>query len=443
MGLGNRQIVDTELGGARVVVMGLGRFGGGVGVTRWLVQRGARVLVTDLAGEERLKDSIEALGPLVRDGAVRLRLGVHRKEDFVGCDLVVANPAIARPWENRFLRASRSAGVAITTEIQIAIDVLSAREARLIGVTGSAGKSTVSAMIGHAMCATGERAVVGGNLGGSLLERMEEIETGQWVVLELSSAMLHWIERLELGVGVVTSFSPNHLEWHASIEHYRDSKRRLLGAIRGGGSAVLGPGVGDWKTPEGVGRVEVDAGDRVGGLATIGAHNEGNGAIARCAVVAAMGSDAARVEEALRGFGGLAHRLQVVGERDGVRFICDSKATTPEATCLAVEAVGEPARVHLIVGGADKGASMEAICELSTRLAGMYAIGATAGAIGDGLDGVVQSGTLGAAFDEIRRRARPGDTVLLSPGCASWDQFANYEQRGEAFIALAREWIER
>ena len=437
----------THLEGKRVVVMGLGRFGGGVGVVRYLVGQGARVLVTDLASDESLQESLGGLEPLIRDGAVLLRLGEHREQDFRDCDLVVASPAVPLPWDNRFLNAALDADVPITTEVQIAIDQLTARGARFIGVTGSAGKSTTASMIAHALREVGEPAIAGGNLGGSLLDYEHEFTPGQWVVLELSSAMLHWIERLELQAGVVTSFSPNHLDWHGSLEDYLASKKRLIDRITQRGTLVLGPDVQSWESPAGVERRVVNAGDAVHGLAMIGDHNELNAAMARATVEAVCSAPSEMIECGLRSFEGLPHRLQVVGTRDGVRFVCDSKATTPEATLRGVEAVGEESRIHLIAGGYDKGVSLEPIVCLGPRLAGLYGIGATAdqvaGTATSGGSGCSVVGTLKRAFEEFLPRVREGDTVLLSPGCASWDQFDNYEQRGEAFIALAKEWIER
>ncbi len=432
-----------HLDGKRVVVMGLGRFGGGVGVVRWLVGRGARVLVTDQASEESLEESVQCLEPLIRHGAVSLRLGEHREQDFQECDLVVANPAVPRPWENRFLRAAGDAGVAVTTEIQIAIDQIARRGARCIGVTGSAGKSTTASMIAHALGGLAEKAIAGGNLGGSLLECEHEIISGQWVVLELSSAMLHWIERLEVQVGVVTSFSPNHLDWHGNLEHYAESKKRLLGMVASGGTVVLGPDVRGWEPTASTRRCEIDEEAGLRDLAMLGDHNHLNAAMAREAVSAVCDSSRDSIDQSLRSFEGLAHRLQVVGERDGVRFVCDSKATTPEASVLGVQAVGDTSRIHLIAGGYDKGVSLEPIVRMKESLAGLYGIGATGEEIAGAAAGSVHAGTLERAFAVITSRVREGDTVLLSPGCASWDQFDNYEQRGEAFIALAKGWIER
>ena len=237
--------------GQRVTVMGLGRFGGGVGVARFLAKRGADVLVTDLSPPDKLADSIAKLQPLIDAGQVTLRLGEHNVSDFTTCDCVVVNPAV--PPNNRFLRAAHAAGIPITTEIRLLVERLPNR-LRTIGVTGSAGKSTVTAMIGHVLekefAGEGEstpsrqdaktprkkrKVWVGGNIGGSLLEKIDEIGEDDWVVLELSSFML---ERLRdqpdapgvanekcrgrgrgwsPHIAVVTNISENHLDWHGSM----------------------------------------------------------------------------------------------------------------------------------------------------------------------------------------------------------------------------------
>jgi UDP-N-acetylmuramoylalanine--D-glutamate ligase len=237
-----------ELSGKRVTVMGLGRFGGGAGVSRWLCQQGARVVITDMKTEEQLGDAVGDVADLVADGSATLRLGRHDRSDCTATDLVIANPAVPMPWSNEFLLAAAEAGVAINTEVGLLIERLPSRE-RVIGITGTVGKSTTTAMAVHAIRALGLLAVVGGNLGGSLLGELAAITPETRVVLELSSAMLYWIERVQKWsphVAVVTNFSENHGDWHGHIEHYRRSKQALLanqgpraGSRRGDGVAAV------------------------------------------------------------------------------------------------------------------------------------------------------------------------------------------------------------
>lgn len=446
--------------------MGLGRFGGGLGVTRWLAQRGATVLVTDLADEQRLAGPLEDLRPLIDAGAVSLALGRHDERDLDGADLLVANPAVPTPWRDHFLNAARACGIPITTEIRLAVEHLPRRQ-DVIGVTGSAGKSTTAAMAAHVLRAAGARPILAGNIGGSMLDHLDDLSPGRPIVLELSSAQLHWLgpegarddpaaQPWSPGVAAVTNITPNHLDWHGSIEHYRNAKLNILRAQRPGDRALLGdPALVDplrGAAPPGV-RIDCPgtAGREDLRLAIPGAHNRLNARLALALAAALIDRAPADLAPFLASFGGLPHRLEFVGASPaGVRVYNDSKSTTPEAAALAVAAFDEPGeigapRVRLICGGYDKDIDLGPMIDAAARCASVHTIGATAQAITHAVAAaggrVEHAAILDSAVRSAADSARPGDVVLLSPGCASWDQFEHYAARGGRFAELARQII--
>jgi UDP-N-acetylmuramoylalanine--D-glutamate ligase len=447
--------------------MGLGQFGGGVGTTQWLAAKGARVLLTDTASRAKLARSLEALQPLIDRGAVHLRLGEHRLEDFESADLVVANPAVARPWENEFLLAARASGVPVTTEIRLCVDQLN--RARTVAVTGSAGKSSTSAMLAHLLQLQHEGARLGGNIGGSMLGDLPAHQ--EWTVLELSSAMLWWLGQgaawagkapWSPAVAVLTNLAPNHVDWHGSLDHYYRSKADIRAGQRAGDTFVSLFGFEQPAAAAGAQRVcarawwhwaEQPTHDALQLLLeqielplAPGKHQRRNARLAILAAEAAIQSqdntpecDAqlrAQMIGALRQFRALPHRLEFVGEFRGLKCFNDSKSTTPDATLLAVAAFPEPKRIHLIAGGYDKKVDLSAIKQLAPLLAGLYAIGTTAPLLA--ASPADACGTLENAVKRAAERAQPGDVLLLSPACASMDQFVNYEARGEAFSQLVR-----
>ncbi len=455
-----------DLTGQRVTVMGLGRFGGGVGVARYLVKQGADVLVTDLLKREELADSLAKLDGLPID----FRLGEHNVSDFTTCDLLVANPAV-KP-DNRFLRAATAAGIPITSEIRLLVEALPNR-LRTIGVTGTAGKSTTTAMIGHILRkfypqppalpgdqskATAPRVYVGGNIGGSLLDKLDEIGPDDWIVLELSSFMLHGLRENKHAsrgrgwsphIAVVTNISPNHLDWHGTFDAYLADKQVILDyQDPEHDKAVLGPSLHnqlDHQVCDMRFREEADeSANPPIDLLLPGRHNQLNATLA-CDTCECAGMDWIESAQTLADFPGLPHRLQFVDEHNGVRFYNDSKCTTPEAAKLAIDSF-DPNTVHIILGGYDKGSDLKPLAEYTAKqCAGIYTIGATGDTIENAANdaspnaAVVGCDDLELAVREAVSRAKPGEVVLLSPACASWDQFDNYEQRGDRFIALVKE----
>ncbi|MHC4809966.1 MAG: Mur ligase family protein [Planctomycetota bacterium] len=437
--------------GMRAVVMGLGRFGGGLGATRWLLKHGAsHVTVSDRADAEALAGPLAVLAPLVASGAVTLELGGHRPETIAGTDLLIVNPGVPRPWADPHITAAVEAGVRITTEIELACQRLDRR--RTIAITGTTGKSTTASLTAHLLRASGRRCHLGGNIGGSMLEMLDAIEPGDAVVLELSSFQLHWLGDERPGatpgvgfsphVAAWTNFTPNHLDWHETLEHYRRSKQVIHRFQRPEEGDVLVRGEAVPPLPEDV------------PLALPGRHNRRNAALAVAIVAAATGEDPATLASRLAGATALPDRLQPVRRIDvpgrpagpPILFINDSKCTTPEGVPLAVESLTEDAggaeHIHLIAGGYDKGSPVDAIAALAPSLGSFAAIGAVgprlldaAAAAGAAADRLVDAGTVEAAVDAAWSRVRQAGRgiVLLSPGCASWDQFADYRQRGRRF----------
>lgn len=442
----------------RVVVMGLGRFGGGVGVTRFLAARGASVLVTDKEPADALRKSVAQLADLPGTGAgpgVEFRLGEHRESDFASADLVVVNPAVD-PRGNPYLQAAIKAGVPLTSEIRLLIGALPRPREQTLGITGSAGKSTTTAMTAHILrrALGDDRVHVGGNLGGSLLGDLDRIRPDDRVVLELSSFMLEDMrvagERWSPHVAVMTNITENHLDRHGTFEALTLAKQELLEHQRQEDHAVLGrPIPFDLIHPKTTRLWWLDGLDTMAGhpvpkLVIPGEHNVIN---ARLAVEAAActGIDRYVAARTLEDFPGLTHRLQFVAEHGSgsgsVRYFNDSKATTPEAAELALRSF--PAGVvHVVLGGYDKKSDLTGLARFARQHAqAIYTIGATGDALAsaaesaEGTADVVRCGTLDKAVESAVQRVRQGDVVLLSPGCASWDQFENFEARGAAFVA--------
>ncbi|MFG0294059.1 MAG: Mur ligase family protein [Phycisphaerales bacterium JB050] len=449
-----------DLSGQRVTVMGLGRFGGGVAVTRYLAALGADILVTDLAKPETLSDAISELQPLIDRTQVTLRLGEHNVSDFTTCDLVIANPAVPKPWDNRFLRAAAAASIPITTEIRLSIERIPTA-ATVVAVTGSAGKSTTAAMAAHALEKSWQRGrvVFAGNIGRSLLH--EDLSPDDCIVLELSSAQLHWLGPNSLtgepaplvpDAAVFTTLSKNHIDWHGSFEHYRKSKHWLAAITREHGGAIMA----SEQAAEAFGFDSHTPPSDDLELALPGQHNRANASLAFAAAshVLSTCNQPAPGSSVLGDFAGLPHRLELVTDTQiaGGRFRAfnDSKCTTPDGVRLAVDAFDQPdeigaSRIWLIAGGYDKGTDPTPIAMAGARCARVFCIGDTGATIAASIQ--QQGGTaivaetldraVAQAIAQIRDSNGPG-VLLLSPGFASWDQFANYEKRGEVFAEAVK-----
>lgn len=459
----------NDFAGKRVLVMGLGRFGGGIGVTRWLCDQGASVTVTDLAAEDDLAESLVAL-----DGYdVSYHLSGHDERDLEVCDLLVVNPAVNKHKSEFFLQA-KELGVPWTSEMNLFLERC---RGQIVGVTGSVGKSTTTAMIGEILQAATNhhdwpygRVWLGGNIGKSLLDDLSEITERDVVVLELSSFQLEDAAEIRRSpnIAVVTNIRENHLDRHGTLEAYAAAKATIL-KYQSQDDWLIVPfesGVDllpqGWENKLRLWRFGVDVEtnrvrwERPGeagrktetvavSLSIPGRHNLENAAAA-LAVARVLGVGDADSLKALSGFHGLPHRLELVCERDGIRYYNDSKATTPEAAMTSLKAFD--GGVVVLVGGSDKGTSFDAMGRsLAERAKGVVCMGDTGPKIAAALEAArggerpkaMTVESFEDAMDAARSMASAGDVVLLSPGCASFDWFRNYEERGELFRTLATE----
>ncbi len=417
----------------RVLVMGLGRFGGGAAAARWFRERGHPVLVTDLSDEKKLKESIAAIAPL----GVELRLGGHDEADFDTADIVVVNQAV--PFEHPLVQRARARGKEIVTELGLTLRLL---QGPIVGVTGTKGKSTTSALLAAMLQASGRPVALGGNIGRPLLNEAERLSPGTIAVLEISSFQLAWLEHddFALTAAVITNVTGDHLDRHPTFGHYAASKRRLVESVRPGGAVVLREedevcrsfaahtrGRVTWFGESRPPPVALDD------LKLAGRHNRWNAAAAAHAALAA-GATPEGCRAAIRDFRPLRHRLESLRTGGPVEFVDDSIATTPDAAAAAVASFGRP--VILLTGGRDKGLDWAPLVRAADRAKAVIAYGET----GPLLHTRIPASQLRPTFDAAVRRAlelaQPGDVVLLSPGFASYDEFPGFDARGDRFREL-------
>jgi UDP-N-acetylmuramoylalanine--D-glutamate ligase len=338
-----------------------------------------------------------------------------------GVDVLVKSPGV--PGDRPLVVAARERRIPVWSEVELGYRWLAPTGTKFVGVTGTNGKSTTTALLRAIFEAAGRDVAVAGNIGVALTS----VEHADWVVCELSSFQLEDVHELSCDVAVLLNLEPDHLDRYASFDEYRDAKLRIFERAR---ARVVPRGLG----LEGI---EFSADDPLPAEPLIrGVHNRENAAAATAAARAAgIGDDA--IAEALRTFPGIPHRLELVAEHDGIRYVNDSKATNVAAALRGLAAYAEEP-VHLILGGSPKGEDFAPLAAaIGPNVRSVHLIGAEGPRIGEVVAGDVD-GTLGAAVAHAEQLAERGDVILLSPACASYDQFANFEERGEAFRALAQ-----
>jgi UDP-N-acetylmuramoylalanine--D-glutamate ligase len=338
-----------------------------------------------------------------------------------GVDVLVKSPGV--PGERPLVVLARERGIPVWSEVEFAFRLLP-DGTRFVGVTGTNGKTTTTELLGAILRVAGRDVAVAGNVGTPLAS----VRAADWVVCELSSFQLEDVETLACDVAVLLNLEPDHLDRHGTLEAYRDAKLRIFERAR---VKVVPAGIG-------LDGIEFAADDPLPAEPLIrGAHNRENAAAATTAARAAgIGDDA--IAEALRTFPGVPHRLEVVAEADGVRFVNDSKATNVAAARRGLDAYADE-RVHLILGGSLKGEDFAPLAAaIGANVASIHLIGEAAGELGRLIPAAHDDRTLERAVGHALAEARAGDVILLSPACASYDQYEDFEQRGEEFRRLSR-----
>lgn len=453
----------ADLYGRSALVLGLAR--SGVAAARFLADAGAVVTAYDRRGSDALAEAVAALG----DRPIELQLGVADDvaQGLIGAaDLLVTSPSISpsfpttEPWLREALRNAESRGMELVSEVEL---FLRLTRARILAVTGTKGKTTTTALLGSILEAADLPYVVGGNIGEPLVERSDSLDDGTWAVLELSELQLPTISR-GADIAVYTNILADHLDRHGSLEAYRAVKARLGElTVERRGSVVLnaddagcrdlgtrldgdlhwygrssgsddGPRPEAWEANGGL----VLAGDPLMRLADVplpGAHMRSD-VLAAALAARLAGADAAAIASAIRTFAGVPHRLETIAVRGGVRWVNDSQATIPAAAEAALEAFA-PSPVILIAGGQGKGLDYGAFADaIANRAGAVILIGETA----DELERLIadrvpvrRAASMDEAVSLAAEAAKPGDVALLSPAAASFDMFADYAARGEAF----------
>ncbi|MGO8793968.1 MAG: UDP-N-acetylmuramoyl-L-alanine--D-glutamate ligase [Candidatus Sulfotelmatobacter sp.] len=439
-----------DLTNKRVLVVGLGK--SGVASALFLKAHGARVTVSDTKSGDDLRNEIPAL----LDHGITVETGGHGERTFREQDLIVVSPGV--PVDAPLLVRARALGEIVIGEVELAAQFL---PGPIVAITGSNGKTTTTTLTGEILTAGGLPTLVGGNIGTPAISLAERATRETAIVLEVSSFQLETIRTFRPKIAVVLNVTPDHLDRHKTLETYVNAKARIFENQTTDDFAVLNEDDptcvsmasrakaqvfwfsrqkevkrGAWAR-EGNILFRDDRGPREIMLASDiplkGAHNLENVLAAVCAG-SLMGCTPEKIRQAVRDFKAVEHRLEFVATIRGVDYYNDSKATNVDATIKALESF--PANIHLILGGKDKGSDYTVLnALLRQRVKRVYTIGAAAAKIESQIKGVevVHAETLENALRKANAVAETGDVVLLAPACASFDQFKNYEQRGQVF----------
>ena len=448
-----------ELENKKCLVVGLGITG--VATSLFLKERGARVTVSEQRNREAVLPAIDQLSAR----GIELELGAHRRESFVDADLIVVSPGV--PPDLPPLRAARERGVKIISEIELACRYI---EKPIIAVTGTNGKTTTVTLIAEILKTAGKKIFLGGNVGNPLIEYVKNRLDAEYIIAEVSSFQLEGIESFKPFISVLLNLAEDHLDRYASYSDYSAAKARLFSNQNANDYAVLNADdravekmssalkatalffSSERSIPRGMyhrnHRLYFTDGTSRTRLILDHLHLQGNhnlhNSMAAAVVGILCGCPPDRIQEALAHFKGLPHRLELLGEVNKIKFYNDSKATNVSSVVSALEALPPP--IILIAGGKDKGGDYAPLLPpLRQKVKTLILLGEAREKMAHALQTaapVIVAATLEDAFRRSLEHASPGDTILLSPACSSFDMFADYKERGTAFKTLVASYAE-
>ena len=415
----------NDLRGRRVLVIGLLRSGNAAADA--LLALGAHVVGYD-------RDQTLDVGRL-RDLGVEVHLGHEEEQLLQGIDLVVTSPGV--PGNAPLIAGAHARAIPVWSELELGARIL---PNPLLGITGTNGKTTTTALLGDIFRSAAVPAEVAGNIGRALSSLAGSVDENAWIVCEVGVAQLDDVETFRPDIAVLLNLEPDHLDRYGTFEWYADTKLRIFEQQTEDDTAVVPRGFG--AIPGGARRIEFAADDPLPAEPLIpGAHNRENAAAATAAARAAGISNDA-IANGLRSFRGVEHRIEDVAEIEGVRYVNDSKATNAAAALRAIAALRD-STLHVILGGLGKNESYAALAAALAPGDRTYLIGKAAPEFAAALDAegipFTHSGDLDRAVRDASEAAQPGEIVLLSPACASFDQFTDFEARGEEFRRLVKE----
>ena len=440
-----------DFSGKKVLIMGLGKFGGGLDAAVFAQKAGAKVLITDLSEQSKLQNSIEQLSSLDN---IEYRLGKHLDSDFAEADIIVVNPAV--PPNNKFVKIAEDAGGMVTSQIEIFFQLC---KAPIVGVTGANGKSTTTSLTHHLLSAGNKKVWLGGNIGNQpMLSIIEQISEDDIVVLEISSFQCEQLARIKAAphVSLITNITPNHLDRHGTFEEYCKAKRWLFEyqvppcvSIFNAEDEVTSGWYDEYTAQQGRKCYKYspdDVADKYKAVFKLAGKMNLENLAAALRAAEQFGIEEEKLIEAVASFKALPDRLELVAEINGVKWYNDSISTTPTSTVAALKAFEEPKII--IAGGYDKKLPFEEMAEVIAESAkAAVLIGVTAKKIADCITQAqkndsgckaVLADSMEQAVQECAMIAEAGDVILMSPACASYDMFENYKQRGRIFTEQVR-----